>query len=240
MEIFKIGVEIILIIIGVYLILFKSYIQEKGKNLATKDDIGKITEEIEKVKNEFLFQGQKKSDLFFERKKNLIQFYDSFFLWVDSALKVSDIILGHHKNPHILREAMNNIKRTNSDVLKFYSRLLVYLEDEEFLKTITSIYNETIIIHNSVFSFLITLEETSIRHLEIKDSMQNPISDKLTRIWENEHKEIVEKRNSAFEDYFKENEKLKKNLVKNKKLLVKTYKKRIFNEYAPISPNKLS
>jgi len=53
MEIVRICLDIMLIIIGIWLIFFKSYASEKGKNLATKEDIGKITEQVESVKREF-------------------------------------------------------------------------------------------------------------------------------------------------------------------------------------------
>lgn len=43
--------EIIIIIGGLYLIFFKSYFKEKGKNLATLEDIGQITEKVEGVKS---------------------------------------------------------------------------------------------------------------------------------------------------------------------------------------------
>lgn len=231
MEYYKIGIEILLILLGIYIIFFKSFIQEKGKNLATKEDIGKITEEIEKVKNEFSFQNQKTSDLFFERKNNLIKFYDYYFLWEGTALKISDVILGHHKNPLVLRESLNNIKEGNRNVYKYYTRLLLYVEDQTFLKVITNIYNETIFVHNVAIKFLITLEETSLRLLEMKENISNKISNEFYNKFEKEHKEIREKRDRAFEDYFKENEELKNKLESNKKLLVTTYKKIIINEY---------
>lgn len=45
--------DILIILIGLYLIFFKSYFKEKGKNLATFEDIGKITEKVETVKSTF-------------------------------------------------------------------------------------------------------------------------------------------------------------------------------------------
>jgi flagellar basal body-associated protein FliL len=42
--------DILIIFIGIYLAFFKSYIGEKGKNLATKQDIGDITSKVETIK----------------------------------------------------------------------------------------------------------------------------------------------------------------------------------------------
>lgn len=43
--------QIAILIGGLYLIFFKSYFKEKGKNLATMEDIGEITREVEEVKS---------------------------------------------------------------------------------------------------------------------------------------------------------------------------------------------
>ena len=48
----QIALQIILILIGLYLALVKSYFQEKGKNIATKEDIEEITQKVEKIKND--------------------------------------------------------------------------------------------------------------------------------------------------------------------------------------------
>jgi hypothetical protein len=46
-------IEIIIFLIGLYLIFFKSYFKEKGKILATLEDISQITEKVETVKSAF-------------------------------------------------------------------------------------------------------------------------------------------------------------------------------------------
>ena len=48
----QIALQIILILLGLYLALVKSYFQEKGKNIATKKNIEEITQKVEKIKND--------------------------------------------------------------------------------------------------------------------------------------------------------------------------------------------
>ena len=50
----------------------KSYQSEKGKNLATKEDIKEITANIETVKNEISFEKQRSHDFIKEREKRFI------------------------------------------------------------------------------------------------------------------------------------------------------------------------
>ena len=49
-----------------------SFESEKGKNLATKDDIADITRQIELVKSEISFESQRKKEFIDERKRHLI------------------------------------------------------------------------------------------------------------------------------------------------------------------------
>lgn len=50
-----------------------NYEAEKGKNLATKDDIADITRQIEQVKSEISFENQRKKEFIDERKSHLVQ-----------------------------------------------------------------------------------------------------------------------------------------------------------------------
>lgn len=49
----QILLQLIILIGGLYLVFFKSYFKEKGKNLATLEDIEQITEKVEGIKSEF-------------------------------------------------------------------------------------------------------------------------------------------------------------------------------------------
>ena len=49
------------------------YEKEKGKNLATKEDIAQITKEIERVKNEISFENQRKHTFIEQRTNRYIE-----------------------------------------------------------------------------------------------------------------------------------------------------------------------
>lgn len=49
-----------------------SYEQERGRNLATKDDIGTVIKELEKVKSEISLIEQRKHNLIEKRNENLL------------------------------------------------------------------------------------------------------------------------------------------------------------------------
>ncbi|MHA8058947.1 hypothetical protein [Aquirufa nivalisilvae] len=86
MEIAQIILEVILVFIGLYLALFKSYFQEKGKNIATKEDIQEITELVETVKNQIHFSTQSKLSLKTEERNALVNHYEKYNYWLNTIL----------------------------------------------------------------------------------------------------------------------------------------------------------
>lgn len=86
METAQIILEAILIIIGLYLAFFKSYFQEKGKNLATKEDIEEITGLVETVKNQIHYTTQTKLSLRTEERNALVNHYEKYNYWLNTIL----------------------------------------------------------------------------------------------------------------------------------------------------------
>ncbi len=93
----EITLQILLILIGLYLAFFKSYFQEKGKNLATLEDIEEITSKVEAIKTDFIreteklkleiqFTNQIKFSLKSEELKSLLDFYEKYYLWLNILL----------------------------------------------------------------------------------------------------------------------------------------------------------
>ena len=70
----QIILDIIIIGIGLYLALVKSYFKEKGKNLATKEDIGEITSKVENVKSEIELLTHRKMTFEDENDNHLLNF----------------------------------------------------------------------------------------------------------------------------------------------------------------------
>ena len=51
-------IEILILLFSLYLIFFKSYFKEKGRQLAVKEDIEEITSKVEGIKNNFISQNE--------------------------------------------------------------------------------------------------------------------------------------------------------------------------------------
>lgn len=91
-QITSVIIQILILFIGMYLALFKSYFTEKGKNLATKEDVEDITKKVESIKTEFIKETEKlKHELQFENqikisftndlKNSIVEVYDDYNNW---------------------------------------------------------------------------------------------------------------------------------------------------------------
>lgn len=85
MELFLQGlVSLVSVLIGLYL---KSFFTEKGKNLATKQDIEAITQKVEGVKADLQVLSQQRISFAAERAKSLIIYCEKYFKWVNYLIQ---------------------------------------------------------------------------------------------------------------------------------------------------------
>lgn len=232
MELTRLIFDIILVIIGLYYIFFKSYFQKKGQNLATKEDIGKITSEIEIVKNEISLQTQRQSDLFFERKKCLIGFYESYLFWINESLRFADVIITHFNNTTIVRDTINDIKEAQRITLNHYYKIGIYVEDKDFNTKVTEVLNNTIKDYNTLLLFLIELEDTASRYENIIKRANSLKSQEQADLIEQELKDNKSKRNLAFKNFGDNISSMNSRLQKNSKLIYDLFNDKILNEYS--------
>lgn len=88
MQAIEIILHILLLLLLGYLALFKSYFVEKGKNLATKEDIEEITKTIETVKNDIHLSTQFKISIKNEERNALVEGYIKYSNWLNSIVDV--------------------------------------------------------------------------------------------------------------------------------------------------------
>ncbi len=224
-------IQIILFIVGLFIIFFKSYFKKKGENIATKEDIGLITKEIENIKNEISFKNQKKIDFFFERKKNLINFYDYYFIWVNGSLNVIDHIISHSNDEKVLRELITQLKSDQIKVFTYFTRIFLYEVNTKFTITLNEIYNKTISLHNLTLSFLVEIECISIQYenlIEKSEAIRSKVEkEKLF----SEFDKLKKDRKLEIDEFLDKREKLNEQLEKNKLLVVKIIRKEIKTGY---------
>ncbi|MEM0542133.1 hypothetical protein WFZ85_05870 [Flavobacterium sp. j3] len=132
----QIVLEIIIIGLGLYLAFIKSYMEEKGKNLATKEDISAITKQIEGVKSEIEIQkdiSKQKRELKYEallKSLNLIDAYLSNFI-LDSTIEKQ------YATAEETRECYNNLILScdNQETIDTFVKIMMEEKPKDILGT---------------------------------------------------------------------------------------------------------
>lgn len=112
---------------------FGSYVSEKGKNLATKEDIAQITTEIENVKSSIQTLTQLKTDYEQQRRQWLLAFYDSSIemLYKKFSVNFGDFPFDEGKSLIDFQKSFNAIIAA---MVKEYQRIVLYFESENPLR----------------------------------------------------------------------------------------------------------
>ena len=112
---------------------FGSYVSEKGKNLATKEDIAQITTQIENVKASIQTLAQLKTDYEQQRRQWLLSFYDSSveMLYEKFSVNFGDLPSDDGRS---LFEFQQTFRALASSMVKEYQRIVLYFEHEDPLR----------------------------------------------------------------------------------------------------------
>lgn len=112
---------------------FGSYVSEKGKNLATKEDIAQITTQIENVKASIQTLAQLKTDYEQQRRQWLLSFYDSSveMLYEKFSVNFGDLPSDDGLS---LFEFQQTFRVLASSMVKEYQRIVLYFEHEDPLR----------------------------------------------------------------------------------------------------------
>lgn len=170
MEYFHMTFDVIILIIFLYFLFIKNYFSEKGKNLATKEDIGKITEEIEIVKNEILISTQAKSEFLRERKACLLDFHDKSNLFVDYFTKFVDSLANNLSDIKLIQNEIGNIRLEGAKLVSSFMKLYIYFDNHHILlETAKTYYDSIVKLQRIVMSTLFQIEQSSQNEKFIKE-----------------------------------------------------------------------
>lgn len=160
--------EITKIIFGIVLFLIirhflSSYLNEKGKNIATKEDIEGITEKIENIKFEVSNLHFQKNELLEKRKLALLEYFELFVEFAESSVKNISFIDTFIYMPDKINEKTNKIIEKKGEVEKAMWKLLIYeFQDQKFIDNIKIIYLKELQYYYLTIDFLWAVENNSL------------------------------------------------------------------------------
>ncbi|MEW6239262.1 MAG: hypothetical protein AB1564_00440 [Chloroflexota bacterium] len=145
-NIVEILIYVIVFIAGLFLRSFlPSYFTEKGKNLATKEDIGHITEEVEKIRMQYDVQMEtirsaiaevrtEKSEYLHEQRACLLKFCDLSIELFYEKLTINFADFDSSDVGKEYKDFRNSTFELISSLIKSYQRIVIYFGHEERIR----------------------------------------------------------------------------------------------------------
>ncbi len=188
--------EFVLIIVGFIGLYIQNYLSQKGKNLATKEDIEEITSKIENIKNEVSLKSQIKLEYIVAKKKSLLDFLDLSNNWLDFTLNPFDRLHNNLEDPNLIKKLIISLKETGSKASNLFWRIGIYHNTNVVNEVSSDYYYSLIDLHNKTLQYLIKLERKAVRCRETRVWLEDCTSfDKASSYSEDlkkEQKEAVE------------------------------------------------
>lgn len=131
-DIVQLAVEIVILLLLLYLAFLKSYFQEKGKNLATKEDIEEITSMVESVKSQVQFSLQAKLSLRTEEHEALMGYYSQYHAWLAAITNCSTVGVSY-ENSSRLSEIRSELEKIRLDFDLAAGKMELLVEKQEII-----------------------------------------------------------------------------------------------------------
>lgn len=186
----------------VVFLIYEGYFKEKGKNLATKEDIEEITEKIEIVKSEIENISFKKQDRFIQFKESLLELNKEYTIFVEYSLKNISCTAYSFPDPKeintSLKELVSQLTRSGYSL----GKVTIYAEqeDDEWLKELHKSYLKSIPLYKETIGYLENCQILS-EHIQYLESKGGYAKDKREE-YNQKLTEYREKRDRMQDDSF--------------------------------------
>lgn len=143
-----------------YFAFIQSYINEKGKNLATKQDINEITRITEKVRTDLLFSLQNRTLLNELNKNSIIEFYQNYYQWQQS---ITSDTFEHLKgfNNIQLQAIIDRTYNAYSTLIFSKAKIQFFIENEELKKNASELIEKTNLLCSEIVKELCKIKSTN-------------------------------------------------------------------------------
>lgn len=166
-NILQIIFNIIIILLLGYLAFFKSYLQEKGKNLAKKEDIEKITSIIEEIKSQLYFTTHSKLTLIAEERAAIVDYFAKYHCWLETIIEVDPLGAADETKKE---EITSQLSRAKFDFQIARAKKEIFVENDELNKIEQSILPKTLALQQLVEKTISDLEQINFQINETKSS----------------------------------------------------------------------
>lgn len=183
-------------LIALYLAFFKSYFQEKGKNLATKEDTEEITSLVESVKTQLQFSLQAKLSLRAEEHQALVDYFSKYSMWLSAITSWS--AAGINKdNTSRLAEIRSHLDMLHQDFDIAAGKAWLFIESEDIKSQNSPLVIETLKLQAHAHQAIFDIERV---HLETEHMLLATAQDKKVE----ECRKLLEKEGAIYKKHKEE------------------------------------
>jgi hypothetical protein len=122
--------EALILLLLLYIAFFKAYFQEKGKNVATKEDVGEITSLVEAVKSQLQFSLQAKLSLRAEEHQAVVDYFSKYSAWLSAITNCSTAGITKD-NTSRLAEIRSQLNMLHQDFELAAGKMELFVENED-------------------------------------------------------------------------------------------------------------
>lgn len=155
----QIILQVVLLLAVVYLFftiknLLPSYFNEKGKNIATKEDISEITELVEKTKLIFTSETEKlkatllvlsnaQISIISEDRNVIIDLNEKYFKWLHSLIDTSLGEIDDYNNAELIKYRQK-IRQNYNDLIVSEAKFSLFIENKTLIESLNKMKIETL------------------------------------------------------------------------------------------------
>jgi hypothetical protein len=188
--------EALILLLLLYLAFLKSYFQEKGRNVATKEDVEEITSLVESVKSQLQFSLQAKLSLRTEEHQALVDYFSKYSAWLSAITNCS--IVGINKdNASRLAEIRSQLDVLHQDFDLAAGKMELFVENEDIKSQHGPLVIETLKFQAHAQQATFEIERI---HLEAKQmQLKTPPDEQVERF-----RELLGKENELYKKFKEE------------------------------------
>lgn len=188
--------EVIILLLLLYVTFLKSYFQEKGKNVATKEDVEEITSLVESVKLQLQFSLQAKLSFRAEEHQALVDYFSKYSAWLSAITNWSAVDIDKD-NASRLAEIRSELDMLHQDFALAAGKLELFVENEDIQSQHDPLVIETLRFQHC--AHLATFDIEAI-HLEAKQSLLTTPPEAQSE----RYRELLDKKGQLYNKYKEE------------------------------------
>ncbi len=173
---FQAAIQAVSLLLVSYLVFFKTYFQEKGKNLATKEDIEEITSVVESVKSQLEFSLQARLSLRAEEHQALVDCFTKYGAWL-SAIRNCSFVGIDYESIGRLAELRSHMDRLGEDADLAAERMELFVENPDLVQQRGILGIKTLDFQGHVHQATFTFAQHYIRVQQMR--LKTPVAEQI-------------------------------------------------------------